>query len=179
LNAHAPLQHPRGHSSAALTQPLHLQVASSAFNDCLLVGLLAQPLFGDSLYLQASQMLSPLLLAGAPLRHCMPLHNAFCPLCAPAECAQPCITSLLQRFWQLGRMHISASCPVVHNHKSVHSTCRCTAWLDRQHRHSMWQYAGTATGKLTLVRVGARACCAAEMHESGCERATPRCSCQA
>jgi hypothetical protein len=41
-----------------------VQVASSAFNDSLIVGLLAQPLFGDSLYLQSSQQLSPFLLAG-------------------------------------------------------------------------------------------------------------------
>ena len=44
-----------------------VQVASSAFIDCFIVGLLAQPLFGDSLYLQSSQQLSPFLLAGAVL----------------------------------------------------------------------------------------------------------------
>jgi hypothetical protein len=41
-----------------------VQVASSAFNDSLILGLLAQPLFGDSLFLQSSQQLSPFLLAG-------------------------------------------------------------------------------------------------------------------
>eukprot|EP00892_Ulva_mutabilis_P008227 jgi/Ulvmu1/5777/UM025_0031.1 len=49
--------------SAAQAGPL-VEVASSAFNDCLLVGVLGQATFGEALYLQPSQQLSPFLLAG-------------------------------------------------------------------------------------------------------------------